>query len=88
MTLKLILNIYNDIDIINFNEHLFFSWLVCNDFIVEELRITDFEILKKMSSLQLIIQHKKYGTKLTQNVNDEMFCAGLEEGGKGVCTVR
>lgn len=40
-----------------------------------------------MSSLQLIIQHKKYGTKLTQNVNDEMFCAGLE-GGKGVCTVR
>lgn len=43
--------------------------------------------LKKMSSLQLIIQHKKYGTKLTQNVNDEMFCAGLK-GGKGVCTVR
>ena len=41
-----------------------------------------------MSSLQLIIQHKKYGTKLTQNVNDEMFCAGLEEGGKGVCFVR
>lgn len=55
----------------------------------EELMTIQVPAVSRVDCNDQLIQHsQKYGTKVTQNVNDEMFCAGLEEGGKGVCTVR